>query len=42
MVRNTDLSIIEDLEVNGAIKGGVVPGEGLRTADGPLRDVYSE
>lgn len=42
MVRNTDLSIVEDLEINGAIKGGTVSREDLRATDRPLREVYSK
>ena len=42
LVRNSDLNIIEDLEVSGAIKGEIVSREDLRAADGPLREVYSE
>lgn len=42
LVRNSDLNIIEDLEVNGAIKGEIASREDLRAADGPLREVYSE
>lgn len=39
MIRNTDLRVIEDLEVNGAVKGGIVSREDLRAADGSLREV---
>lgn len=36
------MSVIESLEVNGAIKGGIVSREDLRAVNGPLREVYSE
>jgi len=39
MIGNTDWSIIEDLEVSGAVSGRMVSGEGLQMI---LRDVYSE
>lgn len=39
MIRNIDLRVIEDLEVNGVVKGGIVFREDLRVVDGFLREV---
>lgn len=42
MIRNTDVSVIEALEVSGAVKGGLVSRENLRAEDESLREVDSE
>lgn len=42
MIRNTDLSVIEDLEVNEADRGGIGLRAEQRAADGFLWTVYSE
>lgn len=42
MTRNTDLRVIEGLEVYGYVKRGTISREDLRAAHGSLREVYSE
>lgn len=42
MIRTTDVSVIEALEVCGAVKGGLVSRENLRAEDESLREVDSE
>lgn len=42
MIRSTDVSVIEALEVCGAVKGGLVSRENLRAEDESLREVDSE
>lgn len=42
MIRTTDVSVIEALEVCGAVEGGLVSRENLRAEDESLREVDSK